>query len=174
MWLGKGGGEGLKEKSRKLRWDHLHHSSHIHTTPYTCTEPHTAAPTANWTHTTALIAFFFISVWIWDAFHHPSSISVGVNLALFTGLSFNIGHLIAWTCLARGNWSLLSCLQFSIHLQLTSSQHSQPDWAINLRFWSRGRLSPTNHWGVICSQSHLRRLCSWPHRQSGWGHSQRP
>lgn len=109
----------------------------------------------------------------WTVFHYLISCPVGVNLALFTGLPSNIGPLITRTCLAQGNWSLLSCLQFSIHLQLTFSQHSQPDWDLNRRFWSRGPSSATNLWGVTCSQSHARKLCSWPRRRSGWGHSQR-
>ena len=106
----------------------------------------------------------------WDAFHHSSGLPVGLSL----DCPLSIGPLIAWTCLARGNWSLPSCLRFSIHLlRLTFSQRSQPDWAPNLRSWSRGPSSATNPWGAICSQSHARRRCSWPRRRSGWGHSWR-
>lgn len=124
----------------------------------------------DWTVLSQLFKSFLYSGH-WNAFHHSSSIPAGVSLTLFSGVTLNIGPLIAWTCLALGNWSLLSCLQFSIHLQLIFSLHFQTDWG--LRFWSRGPLSATNPWGVICSQSHARKLCSWPRRQPGWGHSQK-
>lgn len=169
-------GRGLEEQRRKLRWDHLHYSSvtfPLQETTCAFTEhlSNQLDTSGGQSHLFYLLVCFYSGRW--DVFQQSTSIPLGVNLALFSGQTLNIGLLIAWTCLAQGSWYLLSCLQFSTRRQLTFSPHSQPDWALNPRSWSRGLLSAMNPWGIICSQSHARTLCCWQHRRLGWGRSQR-